>query len=116
MFAAKAQLNIISFQFNSQLKRKNVFTGVPGAGGPWLITDMRRGESVFELDVDVEEAVQMGIAQEGSDLSGVSAKLSWSDQPMVSTEGSGDVLERSEEYPCELHMIGMINDYSNHFS
>ncbi|OQR71854.1 suppressor of fused-like [Tropilaelaps mercedesae] len=54
--------------------------GVNGAGGPWLITDMRRGESVFELDADVEEAVQMGISQEGSDLSGVSAKLSWSEE------------------------------------
>jgi len=54
--------------------------GVPGAGGPWLVTDMRRGESVFELDTDVEEAVQMGISEEGSDLSGVGAKISWSEE------------------------------------
>lgn len=56
------------------------FLGVTGAGGPWLVTDMRRGESVFELDTDVEEAVQMGISEEGSDLSGVGAKISWSEE------------------------------------
>lgn len=27
---------------------------VPGAGGPWLVTDMRRGETVFELDPGVQ--------------------------------------------------------------
>ncbi|XP_022661750.1 suppressor of fused homolog [Varroa destructor] len=54
--------------------------GVPGLGGPWLVTNMRRGESVFELEVDVEEAVQMGISQEGSDLSGVGAKMFWSEE------------------------------------
>lgn len=34
---------------------------VPGAGGEWLITDMRRGESIFELDPVLREAVDDGI-------------------------------------------------------
>lgn len=27
---------------------------VPGAGGPWLVTNMRRGETVFELDPSIQ--------------------------------------------------------------
>lgn len=27
---------------------------VAGAGGPWLVTDMRRGETVFELDPGIQ--------------------------------------------------------------
>ncbi|XP_077500808.1 suppressor of fused domain protein isoform X1 [Amblyomma americanum] len=53
---------------------------VPGAGGPWLVTNMRRGETVFELDPSIQDAVDQGIEVEGSDLSGVSAKLCWSEE------------------------------------
>lgn len=52
---------------------------VEGAGGIYQVTDMRRGETIFELDPDIQEAVDDGIAIEGSNLSGVSAKCSWSD-------------------------------------
>ncbi|XP_037089754.1 suppressor of fused homolog [Pollicipes pollicipes] len=44
-----------------------------GAGGPLLVTDMRRGESIFELDPAVQEEVDCGIDVQGSNLSGVSA-------------------------------------------
>lgn len=47
------------------------------AGGPWLVTDMRRGESVLELDVCVQEEIELGIETDGSNLSGVSARCSW---------------------------------------
>lgn len=47
-------------------------------GGPWHITDMRRGESIFDLDPSLSEEVENGIEKEGSNLSGVSAKISWS--------------------------------------
>lgn len=52
------------------------------AGGCWLITDMRRGETIFEVDPEIQEAVDDGIAVEGSNLSGVSAKCSWNDKPL----------------------------------
>lgn len=52
---------------------------LPGAGGPWLITDMRRGENIFELDFSTQEEVEQGIEMEGSNLSGVSARCSWTD-------------------------------------
>lgn len=30
------------------------------AGGPWLITDMRRGETIFELDPSFQEKLEQG--------------------------------------------------------
>ena len=30
------------------------------AGGPWLITDMRRGETIFELDPGFQEKLEQG--------------------------------------------------------
>lgn len=50
------------------------------AGGAWLITDMRRGESMFELDPSAQEEVERGFELEGSNLSGVSARCSWAEQ------------------------------------
>ncbi|KAH0623798.1 hypothetical protein JD844_006925 [Phrynosoma platyrhinos] len=51
-----------------------------GAGGPWLITDMRRGETIFEIDPHLQQdRVDKGIETDGSNLSGVSAKCAWDD-------------------------------------
>jgi len=44
-----------------------------------LITDMRRGESMLEIDPAAQEEVERGIETEGSNLSGVSARCSWAD-------------------------------------
>ncbi|KAK7109117.1 suppressor of fused homolog [Littorina saxatilis] len=52
----------------------------PTAGGPWLVTDMRRGETIFELDPQLSDRVEQGIEQEGSNLSGVSSRCFW-DEP-----------------------------------
>lgn len=60
---------------------------VKGAGGPWLITDMRRGETIFELDSSVQDAVDQGVATDGSNLSGVSAKCSWNEKKPVVPSG-----------------------------
>jgi len=56
----------------------DLMRNVDGAGGPWLVTDMRRGENMFELSESARESVDDGIAAEGSNLSGVTAKCSWS--------------------------------------
>ncbi|CAG9859286.1 unnamed protein product [Phyllotreta striolata] len=58
----------------------DMITRIPSAGGLWHITDMRRGESIFELDVNAHEEVERGFELEGSNLSGVSARCSWSEQ------------------------------------
>lgn len=55
------------------------------AGGNWLVTDMRRGESMFELDLNAQEIVERGIESEGSNLSGVSARCSWVEKDFSET-------------------------------
>jgi suppressor of fused-like protein len=49
------------------------------SGGMWLVTDMRRGESIFELDPSFQQAVEDGLHRDGSDLTGVSGSCSWED-------------------------------------
>ena len=41
------------------------------------MTDMRRGESLFEVRPDARELVDEGVAKDGSLLSGVSALCGW---------------------------------------
>lgn len=55
----------------------DLIKSIPSAGGQWLLTDMRRGETIFEIDPDMKEAVDDGIALQGSNLSGVSARCSY---------------------------------------
>ncbi|KAB7505001.1 Suppressor of fused-like protein [Armadillidium nasatum] len=50
----------------------------PECGGSWHVTDMKREESVFDIDSSIREEIENGIEKEGSNLSGVSAKVSWS--------------------------------------
>ncbi|KAM9476967.1 suppressor of fused homolog isoform 2-T2 [Clarias gariepinus] len=57
----------------------DLLRGVRVAGGPWLITDMRRGETIFDIDPHIQERVDKGIETDGSNLSGVSAKCAWDD-------------------------------------
>ncbi|KAL5244334.1 hypothetical protein ACI65C_011744 [Semiaphis heraclei] len=49
------------------LKRHSV------TGGSWLITNMRRGESMFDVDPSVHDEIAEGIKTEGSNLCGISA-------------------------------------------
>ncbi|XP_054714387.1 suppressor of fused homolog [Uloborus diversus] len=71
---------------------------VKGAGGPWLITDMRRGETMFELDPSVQESVDQGIETDGSNLSGVSARCSWQEKKTNNNEGCPES-DNEGEYP-----------------
>ncbi|KAB7503174.1 Suppressor of fused-like protein [Armadillidium nasatum] len=48
----------------------------PECGGSWHVTDMKREESVFDIDSSIREEIENGIEKEGSNLSGVSAKVS----------------------------------------
>ncbi|XP_014256562.1 suppressor of fused homolog [Cimex lectularius] len=59
----------------------DILKNIPrGAGGSlWLVTDMRRGETMYELDTNVSQVVEAGIDKEGSNLSGVTAQCSWTD-------------------------------------
>ncbi|KAF4520140.1 hypothetical protein B566_EDAN008958 [Ephemera danica] len=57
----------------------DILRRLPGAGGPWLVVDMRRGESMLELDPSVADEVARGINTDGSNLSGVSARCWWAE-------------------------------------
>lgn len=74
----------------------DLMKSVPGVGGSWLITDMRRGETIFEIDPEIQEAVDDGIAAEGSNLSGVTAKCSWTEKRSAD-ESSGNELNSESE-------------------
>ncbi len=48
------------------------------------MTDMRRGESLFEVKPEARGLVEEGVATEGSQLSGVSALCGWEhDAPAI---------------------------------
>lgn len=49
----------------------------PSAGGPWLLTEMTRGETIFQVNPGLRDKVEDGIVSEGSNLSGVSARCAW---------------------------------------
>lgn len=63
----------------------NLLKNIHGAGGPLLVTDMRRGETIFEIDPQLQDAVDLGIKLEGSNLSGVSARCLWTKKLLKSS-------------------------------
>lgn len=74
----------------------DIIKRLPGAGGPWMLTDMRRGESIYELDPSVAEEVENGIENDGSNLSGVSARLAWTEDEASSLPPLSSQPPRSE--------------------
>lgn len=53
-------------------------------GGEWLITDMERSESVFELFPETLSQLMHNLAEEGSDLAGINAEFIFKEIPKVS--------------------------------
>lgn len=53
-------------------------------GGPWLITNMRRHESMFDVDPSIHNEIAEGIKTEGSNLCGISVNCSWKDVDKMS--------------------------------
>ncbi|XP_015924709.1 suppressor of fused homolog [Parasteatoda tepidariorum] len=64
----------------------DLMKSIKGAGGPWLITDMKRDTSIFEMDPSVQGAVDQGVATDGSNLTGVSARCSWTERKLIKVE------------------------------
>ena len=86
----------------------DLMKSVPGAGGSWLVTDMRRGESIFEIDPELQEAVDDGIATEGSNLSGVSARCTWSEKmatEKVTENGNSDSDKSHSEHESDENLL-----------
>ncbi|XP_066904571.1 suppressor of fused homolog isoform X2 [Halyomorpha halys] len=70
---------------------------IPGGacGGEWLVTDMRRGMSMFELDPNSPQLVKEGIEKDGSNLSGVAAVCSWKESREAEEDKYGEIVENS---------------------
>nr|CAB3266692.1 suppressor of fused homolog [Phallusia mammillata] len=71
-----------------------LFKSIPLAGGPWLVTDMRRGETIFDLHPSLQDKVDEGIQFSGSNLSGVSAKCTWLDSSESAIYAGNDDIHR----------------------
>ncbi|XP_054168726.1 suppressor of fused homolog [Oppia nitens] len=84
----------------------------PRAGGHWLVTDMRRGETIFELDPQLKEAVDDGIATQGSNLSGVSARCSWTQQS-VSTNNNEESNDDSDAKDIDNNKVTIGENENN---
>jgi len=89
----------------------DILKNIPGGsgGGFWLVTDMRRGESMFELDLNASSILEAGIQTDGSNLSGVTATCSWIDtsinqeDDVENLEGQGhDGSELFKKQPTSL--------------
>ncbi|KAG1659861.1 Suppressor of fused [Nymphon striatum] len=83
----------------------NLMKSVRGIGGPWLVTNMRRGETILEIDPHLQEAVDEGINTDGSNLTCVSARCSWIDTDvnihrLESGDGKNIVHPKMTEQEC----------------
>jgi len=70
---------------------------VPAAGGPWLVTDMQRQLSLFELQPSLRGEVEQGIDRDGCSLSGVSARCHWEERKVTEARIGGSEAWRSPE-------------------
>lgn len=52
-------------------------------GGSWLITNMRRRETMFDVDPSVHDEIDDGIKTDGSNLCGISANCSWKETDTI---------------------------------
>lgn len=56
----------------------------PQTGGEWLITDMERSQSVFELFPKTLNELKQNLEYDGSDLAGINADFTFKEIPKVS--------------------------------
>ena len=67
------------------------------------MTDMRRGESIYDLDPSSHEKVERGIEEDGSNLSGVTSRCWWEEWHVVAGGGGGDADD--DQFMNERHEI-----------
>lgn len=61
----------------------NLLKKDPTTGGEWLITNMNRSQSVFELFPETLQQLEKDLESEGSDLAGVNADFTFKEIPKV---------------------------------
>lgn len=99
----------------------NIMKRDPRSGGQWLVTNMNRGESIFEIDPGNKDLVESGVSSDGSNLSGVSAKCAWKDKPFSSTNQEPRYRERHSsesdpEYNDTDPILDSVNGYGHNHS
>ena len=72
-------------------------------GGPFLITDMRREDSIFDIDPSARERFRKGIEKDGSNLTVVSCVCSWKEYDSPPTEGWDQL--RHRQWPGQGHTV-----------
>lgn len=84
----------------------NLLSKDPQTGGEWLITDMARSQSVFELFPKTLNELKQNLEYEGSDLAGINAEFAFKEIPKVST---ANILN------CQLEMMQHYFFFNFHF-
>ncbi|XP_037039200.1 suppressor of fused homolog [Bradysia coprophila] len=72
----------------------NLLRRDPSTGGEWLITNMNRASSVFELFPETLKQLEKDLENEGSDLAGVNADFTYKEIPKtkIKTEFDSEML------------------------
>ncbi|VVC41364.1 Suppressor of fused-like domain,Suppressor of fused C-terminal,Suppressor of fused, eukaryotic [Cinara cedri] len=86
------------------LKRHSV------TGGPWLVTNMRRSESMFDVDLSVHDEIAEGIKTEGSNLCGISVNCSWKESNKISNKPGYTSVEHSMGNLCIINNSRATNE------
>lgn len=77
----------------------NLLRKDPQTGGEWLLTDMDRSQSVFELFPKTLNELKLNLEFEGSDLAGINADFSFRELQQVQVFDIGQA-DRSERFPA----------------
>jgi len=71
-----------------------LFTNKNRFGKDYLLTDLNREKSIFELDLSLEKSIHSAVKSEGSNLSFIKSNCSWKLSKEVSEEEENE--ERDE--------------------
>lgn len=83
----------------------------PQTGGEWLITDMDRSQSVFELFPKTLNELKQNLEYDGSDLAGINADFTFKEIPKVSNQLKTLCSTCNYFLPC----INLFHRFSVHF-
>ncbi|XP_058823862.1 suppressor of fused homolog isoform X2 [Topomyia yanbarensis] len=87
-------------------------------GGAWMITNMARSKSVFELFPDTLRQLEIDLEREGSDLAGVNADFTFKELPKMTTIKK-EIVDPEEEITrsissCNIEIKKEFNDGLEH--
>ncbi|XP_055695516.1 suppressor of fused homolog [Lutzomyia longipalpis] len=84
----------------------NLLSNNPMTGGEFLVTDMKRSKSVFELFPETLRELEDDLEKEGSDLVGVNAEFTFKEFPAISIKQE----VKTDDYP-EMPAMDVSREY-----